>query len=139
MTTDASPHLSRSPGRGLAWFGIALAMLAIAVYVAQLAAHRLVAPWYLPIATTIGLVLIGAAVWQRRGMWRGMALVVVLLLAGAEWMFLFATRLPDYTGPVAVGKTIPDFETTQADGKPFTADDLRGTQSTVLVFFRGRW
>jgi hypothetical protein len=49
------------------------------------------------------------------------------------------SRLPAYTGPVQEGKPFPAFATTWADGRPFTDADLRQSQPTVLVFFRGRW
>jgi len=68
-----------------------------------------------------------------------LALLLVLLLAGAEWAFLLASRLPAYTGPVAAGQPFPEFTTVRADGKPFARRDLDGDQNSVLVFFRGRW
>ncbi|MGH7134334.1 MAG: hypothetical protein ACREHD_01255 [Pirellulales bacterium] len=96
-------------------------------------------PWYLPITATLGAALIVAALWQARTVWRVLLLVVVLLLAGAEWMFILATRLPPYTGRVAIGQPFPPFTTKRADGTEFTDRDLLGDQTTVLVFFRGRW
>lgn len=139
MTTASDVEIPRSSGRWLVVCGLGLALLAIAAYAAQFAAHRLVTPWYLPVATTLGAVLIGAALGQRRGIGRWVALVVVMLLAGAEWLFLFATRLPEYTGPVAVAERFPSFEITRADGSPFSDVDLRDNGNNVLVFFRGRW
>ncbi|HJT32257.1 MAG TPA: hypothetical protein VJ783_09465 [Pirellulales bacterium] len=139
MTTASDVEIPRSSGRWLVVCGLGLALLAIAAYAAQFAAHRLLTPWYLPVATTLGAVLIGAALGRRRGIGRWAALVVVALLAGAEWLFLFATRLPEYTGPVAVGERFPSFEITRADGTPFAGADLRDDGNNVLVFFRGRW
>ena len=136
------PGISQTPnssGRRLVVMGAVLAFAGLAAYVAQVATQRLVMPWYLPITATLGAALIGAAIWQTRNVWRLLLLVVVLLLAGAEWTFLLATRLPSYTGPVAIGQPFPPFKTTRADGTAFTDRDLRGDQTTVLVFFRGRW
>ena len=65
--------------------------------------------------------------------------LVVLALAGFQWTFLFLVRLPEYTGPVAVGQPFPAFTTQRADGTSFTQRDLAGEQNNVLVFFRGRW
>jgi hypothetical protein len=113
--------------------------MAIGMYAAQLWMVRLTTPWYLPIITTVGAVLCLAALWQQRSVWRVLALIVVVLLAGAEWTFLLAFRLPAYSGPAIVGQPFPSFATAKADGTPFTHDDLKGEQNTVLVFFRGRW
>ena len=93
----------------------------------------------MPIAATLGVVLIAAALWQARSIWRILALLLIVLLAGAEWAFLMETRMPAYTGPVAAGQSFPAFATQQADGTPFTQADLVGDQKTVMVFFRGRW
>lgn len=139
MTTASDVEIRRSSGRWLVVCGLGLALLAIAAYAAQFAAHRLLTPWYLPVATMLGAMFIGAALWQRRGIGRWVALVVVTLLAGAEWMLLVVTRLPDYTGPVAVGTAFPSFEIAGTDGRSFTDADLRGNGNNVLVFFRGRW
>jgi cytochrome oxidase Cu insertion factor (SCO1/SenC/PrrC family) len=120
--------------------GLLLALAGPATYAAIIiAAHRLPMPWFLPISATLGAILIVASLWQARRVGRILALVVVLLLAGAEWMFVLATRLPAYTGPVAIGQPFPAFSSTRADGTTFTDDDLRDGQTNVLVFFRGRW
>ena len=89
-------------------------------------AQVLKAPWYVPIAATAGAVLLVASLWQRRTVWRILALVLVALLAGAEWAMLLGMRLPAYTGPVAEGKPFPAFATARADGTPFTQADLTG-------------
>jgi hypothetical protein len=54
-------------------------------------------------------------------------------------MFMLALRLPEYTGPIVVGKPLPEFTTSRADGSPFTSRDLGGDTNDVLVFFRGHW
>jgi cytochrome oxidase Cu insertion factor (SCO1/SenC/PrrC family) len=108
-------------------------------YIAQISAQRLAMPWYLPCAATLGAACIILALWRRRTVWRVLALLMVMLLAGAEWTFVLATRLPAYAGPVAVGSSFPPFATIRSDATPFTEHDLQGGQSSILVFFRGRW
>src|SRR5947209_2190589 len=99
MTTSLTGAPRTSAGRLLLWLGLAVAVLGIAGYVVQLRAERLTTPWYLPAAATLGAVLVAAALWQRRTAWRWLALVLVVLLAGAEWtMLLVLLRLPAYTG-----------------------------------------
>jgi cytochrome oxidase Cu insertion factor (SCO1/SenC/PrrC family) len=96
-------------------------------------------PWYLPIAAVLGVLLVLASLWQARSVWRVLALLLVVLIAGAEGSFLYAMRLPRYEGPVAVGQPFPAFKTARADGSEFTQRDLEGDKHNVLVFFRGRW
>lgn len=134
-TITASPR----SGRGLALLGFLLAIVGLGSYIALIAARRLVLPWYLPVTATLGVLLVAASLWRARSGWRIAALIAVFLLAGMEWMFVFATRLPAYTGPVAVGKPFLAFTSVRADGTAFTERDLRDEQTTVLVFFRGRW
>jgi hypothetical protein len=111
----------------------------LGAYVAQLAMHRLWTPWYLPLAATLGALVLVVALWQARSIWRILALVLVVLLAAGAWTFLLAARLPAYAGPVAVEKPFPAFKTARSDGTEFTQRDLEGDQNSVLVFFRGRW
>jgi hypothetical protein len=119
--------------------GLGLAFLGFAGYVLQLSLRNLMAPWYLPIVTTLGALLLVVALWQARTVWRVLALVPVLLLAGGSWTLLLGSRLPPYSGPVALGKPFPAFETKRADGRTFSQSDLEGDQKHILVFFRGRW
>jgi hypothetical protein len=114
-------------------------MLGLAAYVAQLWAQRLMAPWYVPASATLGAALLVAALVRRPTVLRGLALLLLTLLAAAEWVMLLGMRLPAYGGPVAEGQPFPAFTTARADGSTFTRDDLAGGQKTVLVFFRGRW
>src|SRR4051812_11834476 len=107
----SSPTTPRTSGRGLLAVGLALAALGVAGYAIQLWAGRLTAPWYLPATATLAVACVIAALWQRRTVVRWLALVLVVLLAGATWMFLLGTRLPPYTGPVAVGQPFPTFTT----------------------------
>jgi hypothetical protein len=119
--------------------GFGLAVLGIAAYVLQLWLRRLSVPWYMPAAALLGAALVAASLWEKRTVWRILALVVVLLLGGFEVMALNSMRLPRYTGPVAVGKPFPAFEAKLADGSPFSQASLPGDRDTVMVFFRGRW
>jgi hypothetical protein len=137
MTTPATA--TAPTGRRWLLLGLALTVLGVVAYAGQIALHRLTAPWYVPIVATMGVVLVAASLWQKLTVWRGLGLIVVVLVAGAAWAFMFMTRLPAYTGPVAVGRPFPAFTTVRADGTPFTDRDLVGDRDTVLVFFRGRW
>ncbi len=140
MTTAPASAPRRYPGRLLLALGLGLTVLGVIAYVVQIvAAHRLSRPWYLPGAATLGVVLLALAVWQRRTVWRVLALFLGLLLAGAAWAVVLGARLPAYAGPVAEGKPLPKFATVRADGTSFTEHDLQGDQDNVLVFFRGRW
>jgi cytochrome oxidase Cu insertion factor (SCO1/SenC/PrrC family) len=105
----------------------------------QLWAQRLSTPWYLPASATLGVVCLLVSLWQARTVWRVLALVLVVLFAGATWTFLLAARLPAYTGPITVGQPFPAFTTMRSEGTVFTQHDLEGGQDSVLVFFRGRW
>lgn len=129
----------RFPGRILLAMGLALPFLGIIAYVAQVYLQRLRTSWYMPCLATLGLILVIVALCQARSVWHVLALLLVLLLTGAEWAFLFTTRLPEYTGPIALEQPFSAFATTRADGSPLTAHDLKGDQTNVLVFFRGRW
>jgi hypothetical protein len=140
MATSSAAAPRRFPGRLFLALGLGLAALGVIGYVVQLSLQRLITPWYMPAAATLGVVCLVLSLWQRRTVWRILGLVLVLLLAGAEWTFLLAARLPPYSGPVAAGEPFPAFATTQFDGTPFTDRDLKGgDQDSVLVFFRGRW
>src|SRR5690242_6445283 len=139
MTTSPAPAPARSRGRLLLFLGLGIAALGLIGYAVQLSVQRLTAPWYMPAAATLGVALVVVSLWQRRTVWRVLALLLVLLLAGGEWASLLALRAPAYAGPVAAGQPFPAFTTTRADGTPFTEGDLEGDQNTVLVSFRGRW
>jgi hypothetical protein len=139
MTTSTAAVPRRYPGRLFLALGLACAALGVIGYVVQLSAERLFLPWYLPWSGTLGVFLLIVSLWQARTVWRVLALLLVMLFAGAEWMFIRAERLPPYTGPVAEGHPFPAFATVRADGTPFTEHDLEGEQNSVLVFFRGRW
>ncbi|HLX60181.1 MAG TPA: hypothetical protein VKX17_02750 [Planctomycetota bacterium] len=137
---DASPTVSRPrPGRGLLLMGLALSLLGVAAYAAQVALKHLTTPWYLPAVATAAVLLVIAALVKARGVWRVLSLLLVLAIAGISWALIFVTSLPAYSGPVAVGKPIPAFSTLRANGAAFTQRDFEGPQTNVVVFFRGRW
>jgi hypothetical protein len=137
VSTEAPP--ARDRGRLLLLAGLGLAVLGVAAYAIQLSLQRLMLPWYLPAAALLGVALVGASLWNRRTVWRVLALAGVVLLAGFELMALNAMRLPPYTGPIAVGRPFPEFEARGADGTTFAQNDLIGDRDHALVFFRGRW
>jgi hypothetical protein len=139
MSNTTTAGVPAASGRRLVSIGVVLALAGPAGYAAQIVAHRLLLPWYLPISGTVGAILVAASLWRARGRGRIVSLVLVLLLAGAEWAVVLMTRLPAYTGPVAVGRPFPSFTSARADGTSFSARDLRGDETNVLVFFRGRW
>jgi hypothetical protein len=139
MTISSAAAPRRVPGRLFLALGLGLAALGVIGYIVQISTGRLTAPWYMPSLATLGVVFLAVALWQARSVWRILALLLVLLLAGAEWAFLLAARLPAYTGPVAAGRPFPAFATTRADGTTFTQHDLEGERNNVLVSFRGRW
>jgi hypothetical protein len=136
---DSTNTPPRSSGRLLLLTGLVLPVLGIVGYVIQFSLQRLMLPWYLPAAALLGVALVVASLWKRRTVWRVLALVMVMLLAGLELLALNELRLPPYTGPIAVGQPFPAFEARRLDGMPFTQNDLVGDQHHALVFFRGRW
>jgi hypothetical protein len=136
-STNAPPAGSR--GRLLVLASLGLAVLGVAASAIQLSLGHLMLPWYMPAAALLGVALMVASLWKRRTVWRALALILVVLLAGFEFVALIATRLPPYAGPIAVGRPFPAFEARRADGTPFTQNDLIGDQHQALVFFRGRW
>ena len=139
MTNSPIATPDRTRGRLLPLLGLGLAFLGVLAYVVQISLQRLMFPWYMPALALLGMVLVVMSLWQRRTAWRVLALLAVVLLAGAELAVLHAMRLPPYAGPIAVGRPFPAFEAKQADGTPFTQKDLTGDRHHVLVFFRGRW
>jgi hypothetical protein len=139
MTTSTLPATRQYPGRYYLALGLIVPFLGIIAYVVQFRMERLTMPWTAPLAATLGVFLVLFALWQARSIWRVLALLFVLLIAGAEWSFLYGMRLPEYKGPVAKEQAFPAFKTARADGSEFTDLDLQGDKDNVLVFFRGRW
>jgi hypothetical protein len=145
MATPVSPPAltpiprKRKPGRWLLAIGVALPLAGVLAFIAQMSLGRLSFPWYLPAAGTAGVLLLVAALWRGRSVWRVLAFAVILLLVVGEWALVVGLRLPSYAGPIEVGQSFPAFTTLKADGSKFTERDLPGDQNTVLVSFRGRW
>jgi hypothetical protein len=135
-----TPVPRRFPGRLYLWLGLALAVLGPTLYTAQLLAQRLTAPWYMPIFGSVAVGLVLFALSRSRSIWRFLALALVVVFAAGEWhLLLLDTKLPPYSGPVAVGQPFPAFSTKLADGSTFDEASLRSERPTVMVFFRGRW
>jgi hypothetical protein len=139
MATSSNAVPQRFTGLALLLLGLALPVLGVIGYVVQFNLGNLKMPWYLPGLAALGVVLVIFALVQKRTLWRSLALVLLVLLTGAECAFLFGLRAPAYTGPLAVGERFPAFTTMRADGTTFTQRDLEGSQNNVLVVFRGRW
>jgi hypothetical protein len=134
------PASARSKGRVYLWMGIGLCLLGIAAVVAQYSLKLLIVPWYLPVLTTLAVFLLVWALATRFTVVRAVVLGLIAILAGLEWLYLgVAAKLPEYTGPAEVGKPIPAFQSTLANGRSFTQRNLQDGKPSVLVFFRGRW
>ncbi|HEX5442321.1 MAG TPA: hypothetical protein VFW87_00770 [Pirellulales bacterium] len=144
-TTESSPttpaSAARHRGRGWLWLGVGLCLISFAFYFVQAFQFKhLVTPWYMPILFTLGVLLTLVSVRQRPTWARVTTSLVLALLCAGEWYFMLSmSLLPPYTGPLQIGKKIPKFATTLADGSSFTDQDLRKGGSTVLVFYRGHW
>src|SRR5262249_36943895 len=137
---DLNKTTPRQPGRPLLFLGVFLAVAGPGLMMLlTFAAKILITPWYAPVLGTLGVALIILALTRRRSIWRWTAVVIFTLLVGFQWWALLAMRLPAYTGPVKDGQPFPASATTLADGSAFTQADLKGDQSTVMVFFRGHW
>ena len=142
MSTPAPqfPASNRWAGRVMLLAGVALAILAIGLFVIQFGLQRLFVPWYVPIVTTLGVALVGWSLVRRRSATRFIMLALLAALAAFEWQFLtFGALLPEYIGPARVGQKLPHFYTSRADGAMFRATDLEDGTPRVMTFFRGRW
>jgi len=141
MSIEPAAANPRQSSRLFMWLGILIALLGPALYAAQLIqARRLMTPWYLPISATVGLGLVAWSILKARTIARWIVLAIIGLVAFGEWYFIAAeSRLPRYAGPLAIGRPIPHFTTTRADGSILTDRDLAGTENSAIVFFRGRW
>lgn len=141
-TTSSAVAAPRTHGRLLLWLGLVLALLAPAAYVVQVFGLKQAPdPWYVPIMGTLGALAALLALVLRPTLWRVLAVLLLGLLAGAEWWFVgVLSRVPAYAGPVEKAQPFPAFQAVRADdGKPFTHDSLKGDRDTVLLFFRGWW
>lgn len=141
QSSTAAPSESRARGRLLLWLGSGLFLLGFVVYFVQAFFFKyLVTPWYMPVLFTLGAVLTLVSLGQRPTWTRAVVSLVLALLCAGEWYFMLSMSvLPEYQGPLQVGKKIPAFTTTLADGNSFTERDLRKGALTALVFYRGHW
>jgi FtsH-binding integral membrane protein len=138
--STTSPVKERSAGRAYFWMGIGLALLGIVLAVVQYSLQQLIVPWYVPILSTLGALVLLVSLFKRRSIPRILAIGLIGVLAGLQWFFLISiARLPAYAGPAQVGQKLPAFSTALADGRAFTQQDLEDGRRSVLVFFRGRW
>jgi peroxiredoxin len=140
-TTGPSIDPNRGKSRLLFWSAAAVAILLIPIFFAQVFwARILITPWYLPIGGTaaalVTIYALGRPVrWGRAGVVAG-----CVALACLEWYFVLAmTLLPQYTGPIAEGSSLPAFHATLADGTEIDESYFRNRPMTALVFFQGRW
>jgi hypothetical protein len=139
---ESSPSgaISRSRHRLLFVAGIALFVLGPVWYAVQIRLKNLGSPWYVPILSSAGVLLLILSLWRRRGIVRTVFLIVFGVVCGFEWFtFTVAARSPAYTGPAQPGRKVPNFAARLADGTPFTTSELEKGTSTVLVFYRGHW
>src|SRR5260370_25313745 len=104
MATSSAAARPRSSGHLFLVLGLGLAILGVIGYAVQITTRHLTTPWHMPCLATLGVLCLVVSLWRRRTVWRWLALVLVVLLAGFEWTFLLAMRLPAYTGPVAAGQ-----------------------------------
>lgn len=142
MSNVSTESAVKAPPRRRPLFslGVVLFFLGVIIYIVQFNLKQLVAPWYVPVLATGGVLLMGLSAWQRPGILRIAGFVLFALLCAGEWlMVLVGFKTPDYTGPAQPGRAIPTFTTSLADGTAFTNRDLEGNKATVMLFFRGRW
>ncbi len=64
--TISSTLPRRFPGRLWLAMGLGLAALGVIAYVVQIAMQRLLAPWYMPILATLGVVLLIVSLRRKR-------------------------------------------------------------------------
>src|SRR5207237_9866698 len=76
-TTSSTTVPTKTTGRGYLWLGLAVGILAPFLYVAQLAAKRLTAPWSVAILGTAALCLLLLAVIRGRTVGRKIAFLLL--------------------------------------------------------------
>lgn len=130
------------PARGWPFLlnGICFFVLGFGIYCAQLVLGVLTTPWYVPILSTVGVVLMAVSLAQRRGVARSIALGLFIVICGFQWFFVAVlTKTPVYEGP-DIGEKAPAFAAIAADSKAFTEKDLADSEKrTALIFYRGHW
>jgi len=139
---EPSPVAIQSRRQPLFLRGFWLMVAGLAIYMFQLFVQKalFVTPWYVPVLTSMGVLLMAISAWRRPGLLRIAGVFVFAALCGFEWFFLLSgSKVPAYTGPAQTGTKIPSFHAVLANGSPFTHIDLEHGSPTVLLFFRGRW
>ena len=119
MSAPAAPvPISPSVGRGLLCLGLFLAIVGIPLMIAQMVLKITVTPWYIPVLTTIGVLLVLLAHARRATLVRILMLTAIGAFAGLEWfVVIHAIKLPEYTGPARAGAKVPSFTASYADGR----------------------
>src|SRR4029079_7110357 len=118
--------------------GFLLFLVGPAIYAYQFSNAHLTTPWYLPLLSTLGVVLMLASLVRRMSILRSIGFVLFLAFCGLQWfMFLHVAVNPPYEGPAKPGAKVPEFAAKRADGASFSNADLSTGKATALVFFRG--
>ena len=142
-TASPGPVIDAQSGRSwlLFWGAAVTAILLLPIFFAQVFwAHLLITPWYLPIGGTLAALIAIYALGRPRRWWRVGVVLFCVALACFEWFFVLAgTVLPQYTGPIAEGSSLPTFHATLADGTEIDETYFRSRPMTALVFFQGSW
>jgi len=82
---------------------------------------------------------LGALAFAREpGLLGGLAAGLAVVLGGLFLLLQGLGRQARVTPAVAVGRAIPDFTASDAEGRPFQLASLRG-RPFLLKFFRGHW
>jgi hypothetical protein len=140
MTTEQLPErATENRPRNLLLFlmGIVLFIVGPIAYFIQLRIPRFDVPWYMPILSTIGVLLMTVS---AGAVWRKIVLMLFLVLCGLEWYFMVEfAKTPVYSGPAKIGQKLPALHASFADGKDFTQGDLEKGKRSAIIFFRGKW
>src|SRR5690242_18712085 len=98
---QTEPSTIRHPRRWpLFLLGFLLFLIGPVIFAVQMNQHQLKMPWHVPILSTLGVLLMAASAWQRRGVLRIVGLALFVLLCGYEWFLVVVKfRTPEYHGP----------------------------------------
>jgi len=142
-TTHGSDNPVQGPAapRWLLAGGFLLAVAVLVAFYLQVAwANRLITPWYVPVGGSVAALLAVAGAVRQGRWWRYLIAVVLIALAGLEWLFVMGmTVLPEYAGAVTVGTSLPAFRASLADGTEIDESYFQRGRTTAVVFFQGRW
>jgi len=139
VSATAPQRASSSPR--LFWLAPLLSFGAVVFFFGQVfGAGLLVTPWYMPIGGTVAAILALGTIGRPLRWWRILVTAGCLLLACLQWAFLLGlTVLPTYSGQVASGSELPQFRANLADGTEIANSYFQKGETTLLVFFQGRW